>query len=590
MSNLYNDVPSPRTITAGEHPLRWSQTFIPTLKEDPADAQVPSHKLMVRAGLIRQLVAGAYNYLPLGLRALYKAIAIVREEMDRAGAVELLMPVIHPAELWQESGRYDDYGDNLMKVKDRRGGMLVLGPTHEEVITDLVRHHINSYRQLPATFYQIQTKFRDEPRPRFGVLRTREFLMKDAYSFDVDAAALNASYDKMYQAYCRIFERCGLAYVSVEAESGPIGGDASHEFMVLADNGEDQIVQCPSCGYAANLERAELGEPRGAAPAAAGGAIQKVPTPGHSTIEQVSAFLKCRPAQMLKTLIYLADGQAAAAIVRGDHEANENKLRRALGVARLELADENTIRKVTGAPVGFAGPVGLKCRIIADRDAMRVADGVTGANEGDMHLTGVRPGRDFTPEKVADIRIAADGDPCPRCPGSMHLRRGIEIGHVFKLGTKYSKKLGANFTDEKGAEHPIIMGCYGIGVNRLLASLVETRHDENGIIWSLALAPYRVLLVPLNTQNQELMAVTEKLYAELQAAGIDVLLDDRDARPGFKFKDADLIGLPLRLVVGEKGLKQGVVERKWRHEKESATMPIDQAVAWVRQALATQPA
>ena len=572
--------------------MRWTQTFIPTLKEDPADAQVPSHRLMIRAGLIRQLVAGAYTYLPLGLRALHKAAQIVREEMDRAGAVELLMPVIHPAELWQATGRFEGYGDNLMKVKDRRGALLVLGPTHEEVITDLVRNHITSYRQLPVTFYQIQTKFRDEPRPRFGVLRTREFLMKDAYSFDADVAGLNASYEKMYRAYCRIFDRCGLHYVAVEAESGPIGGEASHEFMVPSENGEDQIVECDRCGYAANLERAEVGEPRNQAQApkvkGKDAKPQKVPTPGRSTIEQVSAFLACRPGEMIKTLIYVADGRPLAALVRGDHDVNENKLRRAAGASTIGLADEATIRRVTGAPVGFAGPVGLSVRVIADRDVMGIAAGVTGANEADMHLTGVRPGEDFRPEAVADIRTATDGDPCPRCPGTLRLRHGIEIGHVFKLGTRYSDALNARYTDEHGQDHPVIMGCYGIGINRLLAALIETSHDENGIIWSLGLAPYQVLLVPLNVQKRELMETTERLYNELMSLGVEVLMDDRDARPGFKFKDGDLIGLPLRVVVGEKGLQQGQVELKWRHEAASRTIPLADApqriVAELRQA------
>jgi prolyl-tRNA synthetase len=535
---------------------------------------------MVRAGLIRQLVAGAYTYLPLGLRALHKAMRIVREEMNRAGGLELLMPVIHPRELWEESGRYADYGDNLMRLKDRRGSELVLGPTHEEVITDLVRNHITSYRQMPVTFYQIQTKFRDEPRPRFGVLRTREFIMKDAYSFDIDLEHLNRSYDAMYQAYCRIFERCGLRYVAVEAESGPIGGEASHEFMVPSPNGEDQIVECENCKYAANLERAEIGEPRAAASANPGSkaAPQKVATPDKSTIEQVSKFLGCAPADMIKTLIYKADDQPVAVLVRGDHEGNENKLRRLLGVTRIELADPETIRRVTGAPVGFAGPVGLKCRVLADRFVMSIQDGVTGANEADLHLRHVRPGTDFVPERVGDLRQATDGDPCPRCGGTLRLRHGIEIGHVFKLGTRYSQALQAKYTDEKGQEHLVIMGCYGIGINRLLAALIETNHDENGIIWSMGLAPYQLLLVPLNIHNQELMRTVEAIYVELQNQGVEVLLDDRDARPGFKFKDGDLIGIPLRLVVGEKTLKQGQGELKWRHEAQARPLALAEAV------------
>ncbi len=557
--------------------MRWSQTFIPTLKEDPAEAQVPSHRLMVRAGLVRQLVAGAYTYLPLGFRALQKAIRIVREEMDRSGALEVLMPAIHPAELWQETGRFADYGDTLMKVRDRKGALLVLGPTHEEVITDLVRNHINSYRQLPVIFYQIQTKFRDEPRPRFGVLRTREFLMKDAYSFDVDVPHLNQSYEKMYQAYCRIFDRCGLKYVVVEAESGPIGGEASHEFMVLAETGEDALVECEQCRYAANLERAEIGNREVSAAPLFANELRKVHTPARSTIEQVSGFLQCLPQQMIKTLIYLADGEPVAVLVRGDHEVNENKLRRLLGVSRVELADPETIERVTGAPVGFAGPIGLKVRLLADRAVLLVAGGVTGANEMDYHLVGVQPGRDFQPSLVADLRIAGDGDPCPRCSGVLRLRRGIEIGHVFKLGTKYSAKLGAQYLDEKGQAHPIIMGCYGIGINRILAALIETSHDENGIIWSVSLAPYQVLVLPLNVAQPEIQQTAERIYRQLSELGIEVLLDDRDARAGFKFKDADLIGLPLRIVIGEKTLQRGEVEMKWRHQSESFTVPVEQA-------------
>lgn len=558
--------------------MRWTQYFIPTLKEDPADAQVASHRLLLRAGLARQLVAGAYTYLPLGLRVLQKAIAIVREEMNRAGAVELLMPVIHPAELWKETGRYADYGDNLMKLTDRKGAELVLGPTHEEPITDLARNHLSSYRQLPITFYQIQTKFRDEARPRFGVLRTREFLMKDAYSFDADVAGLNKSYDAMYAAYCRIFARCGLKYVAVEAESGPIGGDASHEFMVLCETGEDTVVSTEDGSYAANVERAEVGSP----PARAGqeplAQVAKVPTPGQSTIEQVSTFLKCQPSQMLKTLIYLADGQPVAAMVRGDHEVNENKLKRVIGAKHVELADPATITKVTGAPVGFAGPVGIKCKIAADRFAVVVTNGVTGGNAADLHLTGVNAERDYKPDWVGDLRNAVDGDPAPRGQGVLRLRKGIEIGHVFKLGTKYSAKLGANYLDEKGQSHPIIMGCYGIGVNRILAALIETSHDAAGIIWPKQLAPFEVLLVPLNVQNAEVMQTTQQIYDGLLAQGVDVLMDDRDQRPGFKFKDGDLIGIPLRIVVGEKGLKEGKVEIKWRHEAQATTVAVADAV------------
>ena len=583
--------------------MRWTQTLIPTLKEDPSDAEIPSHKLMVRAGLIRKLQAGAYSYLPLGWRALHKAIEIVRQEMDAAGAIEILMPVIQPVELWEESGRYKDYGPMLMHFEDRAGRRTALGPTHEEVVTDIVRNHINSYRQLPLTLYQIQTKFRDEMRPRFGVLRSREFLMKDAYSFDVDLDGLNKSYDAMYQAYCRIFDRCGLNYVVVEAESGPIGGDASHEFMVPSDSGEDVLVQCSKCNYAANTEKAEIGEGSGFgvqssgqkpdAPARVEGdepkPFKKIDTPGKTTIEQVSEFLKCKPHGMVKTLIYKADGKPIAALVRGDHELNELKLKRSLGAAAIEMADPDTIQRVTGAPVGFAGPVGIQCEVIADRAVAEMKKCVVGANAADAHLVGVVPGRDFPMPPLADLRMAVQGDPCPRCGAPMNLRRGIEVGHVFKLGTKYSKAMGACFLDPKEERREIIMGCYGIGVNRILAALIETNHDADGIRWSSAIAPYSVLVLPLAMQHAELREAAEKIYAELKSRGVDVLIDDRDARAGFKFKDADLIGIPLRVALGERGIKEGIAEIKWRHNAEPTKVPLANVVDAVVAELATHP-
>ena len=558
--------------------MRWSQSLIPTLKEDPSEAEIPSHKLMLRAGLIRKLSAGAYTYLPLGLRSLHKAIEIIRQEMDAARAIEILMPTIQPVELWEESGRFKDYGPMLMHFEDRAGRRTALGPTHEEVVTDLVRNHINSYRQLPLTLYQIQTKFRDELRPRFGVLRSREFLMKDAYSFDVDLEGLNKSYEAMYRAYCRIFDRCGLNYVVVEAESGPIGGDASHEFMVPSNSGEDLLVQCSSCNYAANTEKAEIGAV--VAPDRDVSDVRpfkRVETPGKTTIEQVSEFLGCKPHQMIKTLIYKVDGKPTAALVRGDHDLNELKLRRALGAAVVEMADPETIRRVTSAPVGFAGPVGIQCAMIADRTISAMPKAVTGANEVDAHLVGVVPGRDFPLPQLADLRMAVQGDPCPRCGAAMELRRGIEVGHVFKLGTKYSKALGAHFLDAKEERHEIIMGCYGIGVNRILAALIETNHDNDGIRWSSALAPYSVLVLPLATQNHALLEAAERIYRELTDRGIETLLDDREARAGFKFKDADLVGIPLRVALGERGIKEGVAELKWRDQTEAKKVPLDSA-------------
>ena len=578
--------------------MRWSQTLIPTMKESPEGAEIPSHVLMIRAGLVGQLMAGAYTYLPLGLRALRKAEGIVREEMDRAGAVELLMPALTPISLWERTGRVEAFGNVLIQFKVQRQNRAVhmaLGPTHEEVVTDLVARHVSSYRQLPITLYQIQNKFRNEERPRFGVLRTSEFIMKDAYSFDTSLAGLNQSYDRMYEAYCRIFTRCGLDYVAVEAESGPIGGDASHEFMVLAENGEDVVVHCGSCGYGANLERAEIG----ARPAvardekASQATLRTVDTPHVTTIEQVSKLLKVKPSQMLKTLIYLADDQPIAVLLRGDHEANEGKLRRAVGAKKLELADPETIKKVTGAQVGFAGPVGLKIPIWADHDAANVAVAVTGANETDKHHQGVVVGQDFqlAADHVTDLRNAAEKDNCPRCGKTLALRHAIEVGHVFKLGTKYSDSLQARFLDDSEQQHSIIMGCYGIGVNRILAGLIETKHDEQGIVWPMSLAPYEVILAPLNVTQEDVMQVSEKLHDDLTKAGVDVLLDDRDQRAGVKFKDADLIGIPLRVVIGGRSLKDGKLEIKWRWEAEpilidleGAAETLDQMVRAAREA------
>lgn len=562
--------------------MRWSNALIPTMKEIPSDAEVPSHQLMLRAGLIRQLMAGAYTYLPLGLRALKKAEAIVREEMDATGALELFMPALQPIDLFERTGRRTAFGNVLIQFDVRRGDKtvhLALGPTHEEVITDLVSRLISSYKQMPVTLYQIQIKFRNEERPRFGVLRTSEFLMKDAYSFHTSVESLSETYQKIYRAYCRIFARCGLDYLPVEAESGPIGGDASHEFMIPANNGEDQVVFCKQSGYAANLERAETGrKPPEIKTAANPQALTKVETPHAGSIEAVCKILKCTPQQMIKTLIYLADDQPVAVLVRGDAEVNENKLRRALSAAKVALADPTTILKVTGAPVGFAGPVGISCKVIADHDVPLIANAITGANQEDMHYTGVNIARDWQLDTTYDIRNAAAGDPSPRGEGTLELVHGIEVGHVFKLGTKYSVALDALYDDEKEFRKPIIMGCYGIGVNRIIAGLAETKHDANGLIWPLAVAPYSVILCPLDVTVPEVMSAAETIYNQLQAAGIDVLMDDRDQRPGFKFKDADLIGIPLRVVVGGKGLKEGIVEVKWRNATEPQKIPLNNAV------------
>jgi len=548
--------------------MRWTQFFIPTVRETPAEATAPSHRLMIRAGLIRQVAAGSYIYLPLGWRALRKVARIIREEMDRAGAIELHMPAMQPVELWEESGRTVSMGATLIRLPDqpwRKG--TVLGPTHEEVVTDIVRSFISSYRQLPITLYQIQTKFRDEQRPKSGVLRTREFLMKDAYSFDADKHGLDASYQKMYDAYCRIYRRCGLPYVVVEAESGPIGGDASHEFMVETPAGEDVMMRCGSCGYAANVERGEP-HPLAGEEGAALEPPREVHTPELRTIDQVCGFLKRPPASMIKTLVYrTAHDATIVALVRGDHEVNEPKLARAARTARVELADADIIQNLTAAKVGFAGPQGLAgrgARIIADQAVSVMRNAASGANRTDYHVVGLNPGRDFAPDLVADIRNAVPGDRCVRCGSELLFRTCIEVGHVFKLGTKYSDAMKARFLDERGQAHPMIMGCYGIGVNRVMAAAIESHHDEAGIRWPVSIAPFEVLIVALDSEDERVMSVATRLHDELAAAGVDVLLDDRDLRPGPKFKDADLIGVPFRVTVGKKSLADDKVEIKRR--------------------------
>lgn len=570
--------------------MRWSSALIPTLKETPSDAVAPSHVLLLRAGMIRQLGAGAYTYLPLGLRVLHKAEKIVREEMDAAGALELLMPALQPIELWKESGRLDTIGDILMKLKISGGHQMALGPTHEEVITDLARDLVKSYRQLPITFYQIQTKFRDEPRPRFGILRTREFLMKDAYSFDANSEQLDQSYDAMYEAYSRIFDRCGLPYVVVEAESGPIGGDASHEFMVPCSTGEDKVIHCDSCGYAANQERAEIGgtDAPPAKPSTDAPAYQKVETPNKRTIREVCEFLKAEESGSGKLLVYMADEKPVAALLRGDHEANEAKIRRAFGAEVLEPADAETIQKATGAPMGFLGPIDIKIPMVIDAAVAAMETIIVGGNEVDVHLTGVVPGRDFPLDRVLDLRDADEGDPCPRCGKPMVSHAGLEVGHVFKLGTKYSEAMGASYLDEKGAEIPLIMGCYGIGVNRIVAAAVEACRDDNGIIWPLSLAPYQVAIAPLQLKSQAVMEAAESIEKALTEAGVDVLFDDRDQRPGFKFKDIDLIGIPLRVVIGDRGLKDGSIEIKWRKDAEAKNIPLEGAAEAILAELARE--
>jgi len=561
--------------------MRYSSCFIPTLKETPSEAEIISHKLMLRAGLIRKLTSGVYTYLPAGLKSIRKVENIIREEMNRAGAIELLMPSVQPAELWQESGRWDFYGRELLRFKDRHDRDSCLGPTHEEVITDLVRREIHSYKQMPVNFYQIQTKFRDEIRPRFGIMRGREFIMKDAYSFDADEKGAEKSYERMYEAYHNIFRRCGLRFRAVEADTGSIGGNFSHEFMVLSDTGEDQIVNCTKCDYAANLEKAEVKETqiRDGKGHGAPAMLEEIATPDKKTIEEVSAFLSISPDRLVKTLIYSADNNTVAVLVRGDHEINEAKLKNFLKADQLEMASQDIVRFITGAPVGFAGPVGLRIKIIADNDIRGMINFVTGGNRKDLHLRNVNLERDFMADMFGDLRIITPADRCPRCGSEINFGRGIEVGHIFKLGTKYSKAMKAIFLDEQGVEKEAVMGCYGIGVSRTVAAAIEQNHDDDGIIFPIPIAPFEVLVLPLQVNEKDVSDAAEKIYKGLMEKGIDVLLDDRDLRAGFKFKDADLLGIPLRVTIGLRELKNGKVEMKLRGESENTLVSYNDAVS-----------
>jgi prolyl-tRNA synthetase len=556
--------------------MLYTRALIPTVKEAPADAANASHKLLVRAGYIRKVGAGMYDYLPLGLRVLRNIENIVREEMDRAGAQEILMPALLPAEYFKETGRWDLYGDTLFRLKDRKGGEFHLGPTHEEIVTDIARREIRSFRDMPRNLYQIQSKYRDEPRPRGGLLRCREFLMKDAYSFDVNEEAAKTSYETMRQTYCRIFDRLGLTYRLVAADPGAIGGSTSAEFQVLADSGEDAIVACDTCDYAANVEIATVKAPPAAHETEAPDDRVKVHTPKVGSIDDVSAFLKKPKNKFLKSLVYLADKELVLAIVRGDHDVNEIRLARTLGVAEVFMATDADVKKATGADVGFAGPVGFKGKIVVDRAAATVKNAATGANETDQHFTGVNRGRDWDGE-IADIRLATDGDGCPTCEkGKLKTYRGIEGGHIFILGTKYSQAMGATYSDDKMEKQPIVMGCYGIGVSRLVATTIEQHNDADGIRWPISIAPYKVHLVTIG-KDEPVLAAAKKLYDELGAAGIDVLWDDRDERPGVKFKDADLLGMPFRVTLGAKALANGNVELKPRTEpdpKKAELVPV----------------
>jgi prolyl-tRNA synthetase len=551
----------------------------------PADAEVVSHQLLLRGGFMRQLSAGIYSFLPLGYRVVRKVEQIVREEMDAAGALEVLLPAVQPASLWEQSGRWDKYGPELLRFKDRKGNAYCLGPTHEEVIVDLVRDEVRSYKQLPLNLYQIQTKFRDEIRPRAGLMRGREFIMKDAYSFDVDEAAALRSYKIMFEAYKRIFTRCGLEFRPVEAATGNIGGSASHEFQVLADSGEDAITSCPACHYTANAELAEIG-PSGIRDAeAALAALERVDTPGQRTVDEVTAFLDVSPRQLAKTLIYLADGVPVAVMVRGDTEANELKIQQVLGAETLEMAPDAEVQQLTGAPVGFAGPIGLDLPIYADWLVQAGGDLVVGANEADAHYRGANWGRDFE-ASFHDLTVASAGRPCGRCGATFKAYRGIEVGHVFLLGTAYSQPMGATFLDDEGQSRPFVMGCYGIGITRIVSAAIEQNHDDHGVIWPMPLAPVQVVILALQIRDSQVVETAQRLHDELTAAGVEVLLDDRDERPGFKFKDADLIGVPLRITVGTRGLKEGKVELKHRADKDYELVATDEIVRLVQERIA----
>ena len=557
--------------------MRMSNLLLPTLREVPADAEITSHKLMLRAAMVRRLGSGIYSYLPLGLRVLQKVEQIIREEMNAAGAQELLMPALLPAEAYQASGRWDVFGASMFKLKDRYERDYCLGPTHEELFTQTVIDNVKSYKEYPMTLYQIQTKYRDEARPRFGVIRSREFVMKDAYSFDVNDEGLDESYKKMYDAYNKIFTRLGLDFTVVDADSGAMGGSGSQEFMVKSPVGEDGIAYCDCCGYAANYEKAEC--VNDVKPSSEdGGEIEKIHTPNVHTIEELVEFMGAEPYNFAKTILYKADDKYIAAMVRGDREINEVKLKNLVGCNDdLELAEPFMVRQLTNAEVGFAGPVGLDIPVYVDKEVETMKNFIVGANETDMHYKNVNIGKDFTPHTIADIRVIEEGDACPRCGKQIKTAQGIEVGHIFKLGRKYSNALGLTFQDEDGQSKVVTMGCYGIGVTRCLSAAVEQNNDDNGIIWPVSIAPYEAIVIPVNAKSEEQTEAAEKIYNELKAQGIDALIDDRNERPGVKFKDADLIGIPVRIVVGKK-IGEGIVEYKERTAENADERTVEKAV------------
>lgn len=561
--------------------MRASELYFPTLREVPNEAEIVSQQLLLRAGFMRKTAAGVYTYLPLAKRVLSKIETIVRQEMDRAGGQELLMPIIQPKELWEQSGRWSVYGDEMFRLKDRHHRDFCLGPTHEEIITSLVDMDVHSYRDLPLLLYQIQNKYRDEIRPRFGLMRSREFIMKDLYSFDVDEAGLDVSYHKMYEAYQAIFSRMDLDFRVVEADSGAIGGNESHEFMVLAESGESLIVYCDSCDYAANVEKAECVLPAEQSQDVPVLEKEKRYTPDQYTIEDVAVFLGIPDSSLIKTLMYMVDDKLIAVLLRGDRELNEIKLQNALQCEDFYMADEAQVKEITGAGFGSLGPVGLDVPIYADLEVVHMQNLACGANEDDYHYVNVNPGRDFTPTAVLDLREAAAGDLCPHCGNPLKTMRGIEVGHIFKLGTKYSEAMEATFLDREGQTLPLVMGCYGIGVSRTLAAAVEQKNDENGIIWPMPIAPYHVIIVPVNVKKEEQINTALAIYEDLQEQGVEVILDDRDERPGVKFKDADLIGIPIRITIGPRALQENCVEMKKRWESEIELISIEKVTGSV---------
>lgn len=568
--------------------MLYSRLHVPTLKEDPSDAEVVSHRLLVRAGFLRQVARGIYDFLPFGLRTLAKIKRIVRDELDRAGCQEVLLPIVSPSDLWRESGRWDAYGKELLRLRDRHDREFCLGPTHEEVMTDLVRRDLRSYRDLPLNLYQIQTKFRDEVRPRFGLMRGREFIMKDGYSFHADYDDCRREYDSMYEAYSRIFSRCGLKFRVVEADTGAIGGSMSHEFQVLANSGEDTIISCDKCQYAANVEKAEIGAEAAQDADQEGMAeIEELATPGKSSIEEVSEFLGLPASRFIKTLLFVADGEVVAALIRGDGQLSEAKLKTALGCMDLRLAADGEVEAASGAPVGFAGPIGLEVRVIADHRLHGCSAMVTGANKADTHIGGVEQARDFAQVEFADLRVAVAGDSCARCDGGrLETSRGIEVGQIFYLGKKYSQPMGATYLDREGEEQVMEMGTYGIGVSRTMAAAVEQNHDERGIVWPLAIAPYEVVIVPVALKDERTRAAAEALHGHLLELGVETVLDDRDERAGVKFNDADLIGYPYRVTIGPRGLDNGSVELKGRAQDKGQDLPLDDAAAKIAELVA----